>query len=72
MYSINFTKNNTKFCLNLHYNGSNSYVFVNGTEIHKFKTKNSEIIASPLCLGNISRDVLVDNMKKTWIKWIRL
>ena len=72
MYSINFTKTNTKFCLSLHYNGSNSYLFVNGTESHKFKTKNSEIIASPLCLGNISRDFLVDDMKKTRIKWIRL
>ena len=45
--------------------GSNSYLFVNGTEIHKFKTKDSEIIAAPICLGNISRDFSVDNMKKT-------
>ena len=29
MYSINFTKENTKFCLSLHYNGANSYLFVN-------------------------------------------
>ena len=64
MYSIDFTKTNTKFCLSLHYNGSNSYPFVNGTEIHKFKTKNSEIIAAPICLGNISRDFTVDNIKK--------
>ena len=65
LYSINFTKNNTKFCLNLHYNGSNNYLFVNGTETHKFKTKNSEIIAATVCLGNISRDFSVDNIKKT-------
>ena len=65
MYSINFTKTNTKFCLSLHYNGSNSYIFVNYTENHKFKTKNSEITAAPICLGNISRDFTVDNMKKT-------
>ena len=38
---------------------------VNGTEIHKFKTKDSEIIAAPICLGNISRDISVDNMKNT-------
>ena len=44
MYSINFTKKNTKFCLSLHYNGTNSYLFVNGTEIIKFKAKNSEIV----------------------------
>ena len=64
MYSINFTKRNTKFCLSLHYNGANSYLFVNGTEIIKFKAKDSEIRAYPLCLGNISKDWSKDNMKK--------
>ena len=44
LYSINFTKKNTKFCLSLHYNGANSYLFVNGTDIIKFKAKDSEII----------------------------
>ena len=40
--------------------------FVNGTEIIKFKAKDYEIIvASPLCLGNISEDWSTDNMKKT-------
>ena len=53
MCSINFTVAKQKFCLILHYNGANSYLFVNGTEIYKFKAKDSEIIASPLCLGNI-------------------
>ena len=65
MYLINFTENKKRICLSLHYNGANSYSFVNGTEIHKFKTKDPEIVASPLCLGNISKDVYVDNMKKT-------
>ena len=64
MYSINFTKDNVKFCLSLHYNGPNSYLFVNGTEIIKFKAKDSKIVASPLCLGNISKDWSTDNMKK--------
>ena len=68
MYSINFTKKNTKFCLSLHYNGANSYLFVNGTEIYKFKAKDSEIVASPLCLGNISKDWSTDNMKRTRFK----
>ena len=49
----------------MHYNGENSYLFVNGTEIHKFKAKDSEIVPYPLCLGNISKDHSVDNMKKT-------
>ena len=43
LYSINFTKENTKFCLSLHYNGANSYLFVNGAEIIKFNAKDSEI-----------------------------
>ena len=49
----------------MHYNGANSYLFVNGTEIYNFKAKHSEIVASPLCLGNISKDWAVNNMKKT-------
>ena len=64
-YSISFTKANTEFCLSLHYNGANSYLFVNSTEIHKFKAKDSEIVVTPLYLGNISKDFSVDNMKKT-------
>ena len=49
----------------MHYNIANSYLFVNGTEIIKFKAKDSEIVATPLCLGNISKDCSVDHMKKT-------
>ena len=64
MYSINFTVTKKKFCLSLHYNGSNSYLFVNGTEIIKFKAKDSAIVASPLYLGNIYKDWSKDNMKK--------
>ena len=67
-YSINFTKNNKKFCLSLHYNGANSYLLVNRTEIYKSKAKDSKILVIPLCLGNIStKDWLVDNMKKTGV-----
>ena len=54
--------------MSLHYNKENSYLFVNGTEIHKFKSKDSEILAYSLCLGNISKDWSVDNMKKTGLK----
>ena len=49
----------------MHYNGANSYLFVNGTEIIKFKAKESEIISTPLCLGNISKYFSLDNVKKT-------
>ena len=49
-YWINFTGAQNKFCLSLHYNGENSYLFVNGTKIIKFKVKDSEVAATPLCL----------------------
>ena len=65
MYSINFTVTNKKFCLSLHYNGANSYLFVNGIEIYKFKAKDSEILVGPIYLWNISKDWSVDNVKKT-------
>ena len=64
MHSINFTKKNAKFCLSLHYNGANSYLFVNCTEIIKFKAKDSEFLAYSLSLGNISKDWTNDNKKK--------
>ena len=49
----------------MHYNGVNSYLFVNGTEIIKFEVKDSEVVATTLCLANTSKDWSVDNMKKT-------
>ena len=49
----------------MHYNTANSYLFVYGAKIHKFKAKASEINAILLCLGNISKDLSVDNTKKT-------
>ena len=67
IYSINSKEKNEKFCLSLHYNGVNSYLFVNGTEIYKFKAKDSEIVVGPICLGNISKDWSIDNMKRTGI-----
>ena len=57
------TKN--KFCSSLHYNGASSYLLVNGKEIVKFKVRDSEIVASTICLGNVSKDWSTDNMKKT-------
>ena len=49
----------------MHYNGANCYLFENGTEIYKFKAKDSEVVASPLCLGKFSKDWSTDNMKRT-------
>ena len=70
MYSINFTLTKKKFCLSLHYNGANIQFFVNGTEIYKYKAKDSKIMMSPIFLGNISKDWTVDNMKKNRIYWL--
>ena len=72
MYSLNFTVTKKKFCLSLHYNRANSYLFVNDTEIYKFKAKDSEIIASPLSFRNISKDSSRDNTKKNRLQWICL
>ena len=72
MYSINFTVTRSKFCLSLHYNGANSYLFDNGKEIHKFKAKDSKIAPTPLCLVNISDNWSVDNMQKTGLTLFRM
>ena len=61
MYSPNFSAENKIFCLSLHYNGDNSYLFVNGTEVTKFKAKKSEIKADQLTLGSISTSANLSN-----------
>ena len=65
MYSVNATNHRKKYCLSLHYNGAESYLFVNGTEIIKFKAKDSKIVATLLCLRVISKYWSVDSMKDT-------
>ena len=71
-HSINFTEEQKKLCLGLHYNEVNNYIFVNGVEIYKFKAKGSEINVDSLCLGNISKHFLVDSMNKTrWYGYVR-
>ena len=64
MYSINFSAAKRRFCLSLHYNGANSYLFVNGVEIIKFEAKDSKIISVMLRLGNVSKDFSASNMKR--------
>ena len=56
MYSINFTVDNKKVCLSLHFNGDDSYLFVNGKKFIKFRAKDSEIVEIPIRLRNISKD----------------
>ena len=63
-YSIRFSRSNRKFCLSLHYNGSNSFFFVNATKIYQFITKDFEIKKYPLYLRNISGNISANNMEK--------
>ena len=49
----------------LHYINNDSYLFVNGVDQLKFKTKNSEIQRNPLALGNLSTDFSTTNSSKT-------
>ena len=63
-YPSNFTQLQKRFVLSLHYNGTNSLLFVNATKIYQFKAKLSEIKSYTLCLGNISKDFTINNIKK--------
>ena len=65
MYKTDFTQQDKKFVLSLLYNGDDSYLFVNGVQQLRFKTKNSEIKRVPLSLGNISADFSNTNQTKT-------
>ena len=56
------------FALSLHYNRSNSFAFINATKIYLFEAKDSEIKDYTLCLGNISKDFTINNIKKTGLK----
>ena len=59
-----FYSDKKKICLSLHHNGADSYLFINRKEIVKFKAKDSAIVATPLCLGKISKDWSANNIKK--------
>ena len=54
-----------KFILSLHYNGDNSYLFVNCREELKFKTKANQIVNTNLCLGNLSNNWTRNEYAKT-------
>ena len=65
IYKTNFTEPNKKIVLNLHYNFSNSYLFVNGTQELKFKSKADQTLKEKLCVGNLSNDCTTINSEKT-------
>ena len=62
-YSINITRSGKKFCLDLHYNESNGFLYANDMKIYQFKATYSEIKPYLLCLANNSKDLTVDNIK---------
>ena len=67
-YSISFAESRKRFVFSLHCNGSSSFLYGDATIICQFKTKDSKIKPYPWCLSNISKDITIDNMKKTGLR----
>ena len=65
IYKTNFTEQRKTFVLSLHYNGDNSYLFVNGSQELKFKSSVNYLDRNLLCVGNISSDWSLTNGTKT-------
>ena len=63
-YPINFTQSGKRFVLSLHYNGSNSFLFVNATKVYKFKANKSEIKDYALFSGNFPKDFAINHMEQ--------
>ena len=64
-YYRNFTDPCKKFVLSLHYNGDNSYLFVNGRQELKFKCKADQLVKEKLCIGNLSDQWTASESEKT-------
>ena len=69
IYSQNFTQPNKKFILSLHYNGDDSYLFVNGKQELKFKCKTESLVKEKLCIGNLSDKWTTSESEKNRIIW---
>ena len=65
IYSQNFTQPSKKFILRYHYNGDNSYLFVNDKQELKFKRKTESLVKEKLCIGNISDKWTTSESEKT-------
>ena len=65
IYSQNFTQPSAKFILSLHYNGDDSYLFVNGKQELKFKAKTERLVKEKLCIGNLSDQWSTSESEKT-------
>ena len=64
-YWRNFTEHGEKFVLSLDYNGDDSYLFVNGRQVLKFKAKNDQLVKEKLCIGNFSDQWTASESEKT-------
>ena len=64
-YYRNFTDPGKKFVLSLHYNGDNSYLFVNGRQEKKFKTETDQLVKEKLCIENLSDQWTTSESEKT-------
>ena len=64
-YWRNFTEHGEKFVLSLHYNIDDSYLFVNGRQVLKFKAKNDQLVKEKLCIGNFSDQWTTSESEKT-------
>ena len=67
-YFRNFTEPDVKFVLSLHYNGDDSYLFVNGRQELKFKCKTDQLVKEKLCIGNLS-DQWSKRIRKNRVIW---
>ena len=65
IYYRNFTDLGHKFVLSLHYNGNNSYLYVNGNQELKFKAQTDQLVKEKLCLGNLSDQWTTNESEKT-------
>ena len=65
VYSQNFTQPSKKFVLSLHYNGDDSYLFVNGKQELKFKCKTENVVKEMLCIGNFRGQWIASESEKT-------
>ena len=68
-YWRNFTDPGKKFVLSLHYNGDDSYLFVNGREELKFKCKTDQLVKEKLCIGNLSDQWTASESEKNRVIW---
>ena len=65
----NFTDFGKKFVLSLHYNGDDSYLFVNGRQELKFKCKTDQLVKEKLCIGNLSDQWTTSESEKNRVIW---